>query len=89
MPPVRFRLCQSYMKITGTGQKKTTNQAWIEGQNQQKIYPDFGNNCRIEKIEVLQNMPNLAGINAKAGLAKYMIQGRVVYMEYAGDELGL
>ena len=62
---------------------------WIENQNRQKIYPDFGDNCRIEKIEVLQNMPNLAGINAKAGLAKYMIQGRVLYMEYEDDVLGL
>lgn len=55
---------------------------WIETQNEKRIYPDFGENNEIEKIEVLQNMPNLAGVNAEEGLAKYMIQGRVLYREH-------
>lgn len=62
---------------------------WIEEQNKQKVYPDFGADCEIEKMEVLQNMPNLAGINAEAGTAKYMIQCRILYMEYEKDMLGL
>lgn len=54
---------------------------WIEEQNKKMIFPDLGNGCEIESMEVLQNMPNLAGINAEAGLAKYMVQGRVLYVE--------
>lgn len=55
---------------------------WIEEQNKKRIFPKFGDNCEIESMEVLQNMPNLAGINAGAGLAKYMIQCRVLYTEH-------
>lgn len=55
---------------------------WIEEQNKKRIFPKFGDDCEIESMEVLQNMPNLAGINAGAGLAKYMIQCRVLYMEH-------
>lgn len=62
---------------------------WIEEQNNQKIYPDFGEDCEIERMEVLHNMPNLAGVNAEAGLAKYMIQCRILYREYETDVLGL
>ena len=32
-------------------------------------------------MEVLQNMPNLAGINAEEAMARYMIQCRIVYFE--------
>ena len=48
---------------------------WLEEQNNRKNYPDFGAGCEIETIELLQNMPNFAGINAQAGLARYMVQG--------------
>lgn len=54
---------------------------WIEQQDKEKIYPQFPENCQIKKMEVLQNMPNLAGINAKEGLARYMVQSRIVYFE--------
>ena len=56
---------------------------WLEEQNKNKVFPDFGANCEVTKIENLQNMPNLAGINAEAALARYMIQGRILYREYA------
>lgn len=56
---------------------------WLDEQNKNKIFPDFGKNCEVFKIENLQNMPNLAGINAEASLARYMIQGRILYREYA------
>ena len=62
---------------------------WMEEQDRNKHYPDFGDDCDIEKMEVLQNMPNLAGVNAEEGLAKYMIQGRILYMEHGKDMLGL
>ena len=54
---------------------------WLEDQNEKKEYPDFGENCTIEKMENLQNMPNLSGVNYEAGLARYMIQVRIIYTE--------
>lgn len=57
---------------------------WIEQQDREKNYPDFGPACEIEKMEVLQNMPNLATVNAQEGTARYMIQGRIVYREHTG-----
>lgn len=56
----------------------------IELQNRQKAYPDFGG-CEVEKMEVLQNMPNLAGVNKDAGLARYMIQARILYIEHDNE----
>ena len=54
---------------------------WLDEQNKAKEYPDFGKNCEIEKMENLQNMPNLSGVNYEAGLARYMIQVRILYKE--------
>lgn len=52
---------------------------WIDEQNRKKEFPDFGEDCVIERMENLQNMPNLSGVNYDAGLARYMIQTRIVY----------
>lgn len=54
---------------------------WLDAQNEKRDFPDFGEKCTVEKIENLQNMPNLAGVNAQEGLARYMIQARIVYTE--------
>lgn len=54
---------------------------WLDKQNREKQYPDFGELCEVKRIENLQNMPNLAGVNYKESLAKYMIQCRVIYYE--------
>ncbi len=54
---------------------------WVGGQNRRKIYPAFPPNCQIKKMECLQNMPNLASVNAKEGFARYMIQCRLIYFE--------
>ena len=54
---------------------------WLDEQNRAKNYPKFPESCQIRKMENLQNMPNLAGINAKEGLARYMIQCRLIYFE--------
>lgn len=62
---------------------------WLDEQNRKKEYPDFGSDCEIEKIEALQNMPNLAGINAEEGYARYMVQCRILYIEHKEDELGI
>lgn len=56
---------------------------WVEEQDKNRNYPDLGENCKVEKMEILQDMPNLATVNAEEGLARYMIQGRIVYREYA------
>ena len=62
---------------------------WLEEQDSQKNYPAFPDNCKIEKMEVLQNMPNLAGVNTEAGLARYMVQCQITYKELEKDPLGL
>lgn len=54
---------------------------WIDAQNREKNYPDFGARCQIKKIENLQNMPNLAEVDPEEGIARYMIQCRVLYFE--------
>ena len=54
---------------------------WVDAQNKAKNYPSFPENCQIKKMETLQNMPNLAGINAKEHLARYMVQCRIIYFE--------
>lgn len=54
---------------------------WIEEQDALGSYPDLGEGCEVERMEVLQNMPNLASVNAEEGTARYMIQGRIVYRE--------
>ena len=54
---------------------------WIDEQNKKKNFPDFGESCQIKKMENLQNMPNLSGINPKEGLARYQIQCRIIYFD--------
>ena len=54
---------------------------WLNEQDQKRNYPEFPDNCRVKKMENLQNMPNLAGVNMEAGLARYMIQCRLIYFE--------
>ncbi len=62
---------------------------WLESQEREKKYPVFPENCKIEKMEVLQNMPNLAGVNAEEGWARYMVQCQITYKEIESDPLGL
>ena len=54
---------------------------WVEAQDKAKNYPQFPENCEIRGMENLQNMPNLASINREAGLARYMIQCKLIYFE--------
>lgn len=53
---------------------------WIVEQNRIGNFPDFGENCLIDSIEPLQNIPSLAGTNEKR-IAKYMFQCRIVYYQ--------
>lgn len=54
---------------------------WVDEQNRKKNYPAFPENCRISRMENLQNMPNLASVNPENGFARYMVQCRVIYDE--------
>ena len=54
---------------------------WIEKQNKDKNFPDFGEKCQVKKIENLQNMPTLAAVDWENMKAQYMIQCRVLYFE--------
>lgn len=54
---------------------------WLDEQNKERKFPDFGENCTVERIENLQNMPNLSGVNYEEGLARYMIQAKIIYKE--------
>lgn len=51
----------------------------LDEKNRDKDFPDLGTDTEVESVEVLQNMPNLAGINADEALAQYRVQGRIVY----------
>ena len=55
---------------------------WVDKQNKLRNYPKFPENCRIIKMENLQNMPNLAGVNTDLHLARYMMQMRLEYEEH-------
>lgn len=50
---------------------------WIDEQERARNYPEF-ENCKVTKIENLQNTPSVAGTDAD-GLIKYMCQARVTY----------
>lgn len=54
---------------------------WLDNQNREKKFPDFGPQCQVKKMENLQNMPNLAGVNPDTNTARYMMQCRVIYYE--------
>ena len=54
---------------------------WLDEKNEERKFPDFGENCTVERIENLQNMPNLSGVNYEEGLARYMIQAKIIYKE--------
>lgn len=53
---------------------------WLEIQNKESNFPDFGKNYITEKVEVLTNVPQLL-INEQSQLAKYQFQARVNYKD--------
>ncbi|HCI73370.1 MAG TPA: hypothetical protein DHV42_02380 [Lachnospiraceae bacterium] len=53
---------------------------WLDTQNKDRNFPDF-EGCEVIAVENLQNMPNLAAVNPEEGLARYMVQGRILYRE--------
>lgn len=53
---------------------------WVEKQEEDKNYPDFGENCSEYTVYPLQNMAKLASVT-KDGLGKYMLACRIEYKE--------
>lgn len=58
---------------------------WISEQNENKIFPDFGEECVIDEISTTASNPNLNGIdsNVSPALAKYSISIQVKYIDYS------
>lgn len=59
----------------------------LEARNRAKDFPAFPASCDVHRIEVLQNMPGLAGINDQMNLARYQIHGRILYFEREDNNL--
>ena len=58
---------------------------WITEQNEDHIYPDFGEDCIVEQIQTTTEDPNLNGIDTSTNppLAKYSISIQIDYMDYS------
>ena len=54
--------------------------SWLEEQQEEQNFPDFGETCDEYEIEPLQNMSNLASVT-EDGLAKYMLGVKINYRE--------
>lgn len=59
---------------------------WIDEQESNHNYPDFGEHCKVDEIQTLTESPNLNGVDREAtpNLAKYSIAIRVTYIDYSG-----
>lgn len=53
--------------------------AWLEEQERKRNYPDFGTECQISELSVLQSTPTVAGKDQRG--AKYMMACRIEYFE--------
>lgn len=56
---------------------------WIKAQNKEHKFPDFGENCYIDEISVVQNIP--ASMRMMQNISKYLSQYRVIYDERTDD----
>ena len=57
---------------------------WIEEQNDNHIFPDFGEDCVIDSIETLTNGPILrskAEDEVQPALAQYSLGVRIIYLD--------
>lgn len=56
---------------------------WIVEQNENKVFPNFGESCIIESVEPNTNRPTLNGINASAQppLAQYQVVITITYLD--------
>ena len=56
---------------------------WITDQNDAMNFPNFGEDCVIDEIRALTDMPNLNGVDSKQSpsLAKYSVSIQVTYLD--------
>lgn len=56
---------------------------WIEQQNDDRVFPNFGSNCQIDAIHTLTDNPNLNGLDTGVTpvLAKYSISVQIDYLD--------
>lgn len=54
--------------------------SWLETQQSELNFPDFGENCSDYEIKPVQDMANLATVTEE-GLAKYMLAVKINYKE--------
>lgn len=56
---------------------------WIDEQNDNYNFPNFGDDCKVDSIEALTDTPNLNGVDSESTskLAKYSIAIRVTYLD--------
>ena len=55
-------------------------QDWLEDQEFEKNYPDFGEKCSDYRIENTSNMPSMA-MRYESGFAKYQFMAQITYTE--------
>ena len=57
---------------------------WVTAQNEERNFPNFGEECEIEEIQALSENPNLDGIDNSTSppLAKYSLTIRVEYIDH-------
>ena len=58
---------------------------WIDTQNDQRNFPDFGSDCVIDSIQALTDQPTLNGVDKSStpALAKYSISIKIEYIDYS------
>lgn len=58
---------------------------WINAQGDNRIYPDFGEECVIEEMHTTAENPSLDGINTEVtpALALYSMEIRIDYIDYS------
>lgn len=56
---------------------------WIDEQNENRVFPNFGDSCIVESISALTSSPNLSGVDfsTSPNLAKYSVLIQVVYLD--------
>lgn len=56
---------------------------WIEEQNTNQVFPDFGTDCIIDEITALTDTPKLNGVDTTQtpALAKYTVSIQIQYLD--------
>lgn len=56
---------------------------WIDQQNDNRNFPNFGSDCQVEAIRTLTDNPNLNGLDTSLNpvLAKYSISVQIDYLD--------